>query len=217
MTLHLMREINKLKKSIVLLGGEVEIMVEKALKSCQLRNKELAEEVKKYDDRIDSKEVEIEEECLKILALYQPVAIDLRFIVAILKINSDIERVGDEACNIASRALKICSLPQARLDPDFNELAERVIRIFKDSIDALVNLNQNLAENILERDDEVDTLVKKLFSGILEEIKDSPDDLEALVEYMRIFRHLERIADHSTNIAEDVIYMLKGEIMRHKH
>jgi phosphate transport system protein len=216
MVLHLHREIEKLKKQIVLLAGVVESRVAEAVRAVGLHDDALAEQIRQSDVDIDQAEVDVEEECLKVLALHQPVAIDLRFIVAVLKINSDLERIGDEAANIAGRALRInaAPLPESRID--LEAISIRVQRMLKKSLDALVNLDVSKAHDVRSSDDEIDDLVHRQFEIVKEDMRAHPGQIDTLVEYMRIFRYLERIADHATNIAEDVVYMIEGEIVRHK-
>jgi phosphate transport system protein len=216
MVLHLHREIDRLKKQIVLLAGMVEGRVADAVRAVETRDDALAERVRLADREIDQAEVDVEEECLKVLALHQPVAIDLRFIVAVLKINGDLERIGDEAVNIAGRALRIsaCPLPECRID--LAALAGGVQGMLKQSLDALVNMDAARAHAVRQADDGVDERVREQFETVKRAMREHPDQVDPLIEYMRIFRYLERIADHATNIAEDVIYMIEGEIVRHK-
>ncbi len=215
MVLHLHREIDKLKKQIVLLAGMVEHRVADSVRAIETRDGELAQRVRLGDSDIDQAEVDVEEECLKVLALHQPVAIDLRFIVAVLKINGDLERIGDEAVNIAGRALRIRSYPPPASPIDLAPLAERVQRMLKGSLDALVNLDAARAHAVRQADDEIDELAHARFEAVKSGIREHPDQVDILIEYMRVFRYLERIADHATNIAEDVLYMIEGEIVRH--
>lgn len=217
MAVHLQKEIDKLKKQVVLLSGSVEKRVADAVRAIARRDDGLAQQVKESDALIDQAEVEVEEDCLKILALHQPVAMDLRFIVAVLKINSDLERIGDEAVNIAGRALNIISYPRVEIAFDLDALTRAVMAMLRRSLDALVNMDAALAHAVLDADNEVDETVKVLFGEVKEEIRRHPERIDYLIEYMRINRHLERIADHATNIAEDVIYMIEGRIVRHGH
>ncbi len=217
MSLHLQKEIEKIKKQIILLAGTVEKSVENAVKSIEKRDSQLARQVKDSDYRIDEAEIEVEEECLKILALHQPVAIDLRFIVAVLKINSDLERIGDEAVNIAGRSLNVSAYPKSDIQFDVTALSRKVLLMLKKSLDALVNLDAQIARDVLTADDEIDEAVSVLFQQVKDAIRKRPEKVDSLIEYMRINRHLERIADHATNIAEDVIYMIEGKIVRHGH
>ena len=215
MKLHLHREIENLKKQIVLLAGMVEESLENAVKSIDARDPQLARQVRDSDYRIDQTEIEVEEECLKILALHQPVAIDLRFIVAVLKINGDLERIGDEAVNIAGRSLNINAYPKVDLGFDIAGLSRKVQGMLRKCLDALVNMDTASAYSVRNSDDEIDETVRLLFEQTKEEIRRHPEQVDFLIEYIRINRHLERIADHATNIAEDIIYMIEGQIVRH--
>jgi phosphate transport system protein len=217
MAVHLQNEIDKLKKQIVLLAGTVEKKVADAVKSIDRHDAQLAQEIKDSDQLIDQAEIEVEEECLKILALHQPVAMDLRFIVAVLKINSDLERIGDEAVNIAGRSLNINAYPRIEINFDLNTLARNVMAMLRRSLDALVNMDAAMAHSVLASDDEIDETVRILFQQVKDEIRRQPEKVDYLIEYMRINRHLERIADHATNIAEDIVYMIEGKIVRHNY
>jgi len=216
MSVHLQHEIDKLKKAVVLLGAAVEKNLAAAVTAVIARDPALARQIHDSDDAIDRQEVDIEEECLKVLALHQPVAIDLRFIVAVLKINSDLERIGDEAVNLASRALRIAASPLQEPGIDLAGLSGRVQAMVKKSLDALVTMDAAKAEEVRRADDEIDETVRRHFEKTKEEIGRHPERVDTLIEYLRIGRHLERIADHATNIAEDVIYMTRGEIVRHR-
>ena len=217
MPVHLQKEIDKLKKQIVLLAGSVEKRVADAVKSIDLRDAQLAQQIRDTDQAVDQTEVEVEEECLKILALYQPVAMDLRFIIAVLKINSDLERIGDEAVNIAGRALNINAYPKIEINFDLKTLTRNVMAMLKRSLDALVNMDAAMAHAVIDSDDEIDETVQALFKQVKNEIRRQPEKIDYIIEYMRINRHLERIADHATNIAEDVVYMIEGKIVRHNY
>jgi phosphate transport system protein len=190
--------------------------LEDAVRAIERRDLELARRIHDSDDLVDQQELEIEENCLKILALYQPVAIDLRFIVAVLKINSDLERIGDEAVNIAARAIYINSQLPVQSSIDFSGITEGVKRMLTQSLNALVNLDAQTAYEVRRSDDEVDEAVHRVFVDIKEKIRRNPENVDVLVDYARICRYLERIADHATNIAEDVVYMVEGVIVRHK-
>jgi phosphate transport system protein len=217
MSVHLQKEIDKLKKQIVLLAGSVEKRVADAVKSIDQRDVQLAQQIKDSDQIIDQTEIEVEEECLKILALYQPVAMDLRFIVAVLKINSDLERIGDEAVNIAGRSLNINAYPRIEINFDLKTLTRNVMAMLKRSLDALVNMDSAMAHTVIDSDDEIDETVRILFQQVKNEIRRQPEKIDYIIEYMRINRHLERIADHATNIAEDIVYMIEGKIVRHNY
>jgi len=216
MTVHFRRELDKLKKRILSLSTFVEQRVRQAVKSVEDRDGQLARRVIDGDVEIDHLEVEIEEDCLKILALHQPVAIDLRFIVAMLKINSDLERIGDLAVNIAERAAYLATSDTPELLFDFPGMAAKGHAMLRNSLDALVNLDPHLARQVCADDDQVDSLNRQIYDRVKQEIRKRPEDLEPLIHLLSISRHIERIADLATNIAEDVIYMVEGEIVRHR-
>lgn len=216
MPLHLRREIENLKKQILIVGTAAEQSVRDATRAIERRDEALARSVIEKDINLDQMEVEVEESCLKILALYQPVAIDLRFIIAVLKINNDLERVGDLAVNIAERALFLAGQPQVSIEFDFTTMAEKTQEMLAESLDALVNLNAGLARDLCARDDEIDAMNRQMYLIVQDAVHTHPDQVEPLIHLLSASRHLERIADHATNIAEDVIYMIEGEIVRHK-
>jgi phosphate transport system protein len=211
------REIDSLKKMILALGARVEENVYKAVRALEERNRGLAEEVIAADAEVDQEEVDVEEECLKVLALYQPVASDLRMIVSLLKINSDLERVGDLAVNIAERALFLSTQNRPNIPLDFTKMVEKTRGMLRMSLDALVNRDAGIAHEVMGADDEVDEINREMYVLIQAAIRKDPDRLESLIHLLSCSRHLERIADHATNIAEDVIYMIEGEIVRHLH
>ncbi|MCE5314948.1 MAG: phosphate signaling complex protein PhoU [Armatimonadota bacterium] len=216
MTTHLQREIEKLKKKTLFMGAEVEDSLRKAVDSLIMRNKALAEQVIASDEDMDQLEVEIEEECLKILALHQPVAIDLRYVIAVLKINNDLERIGDLGVNIAERAGYLASHAPIDLPLDFRGMAELAQLMVKRSLDALVNTDTNLARQVRASDDEVDAMNRHMYTLLEDYIRDNPSRVTEAMHLLSASRHLERIADQATNIAEDVIYMVEGEIVRHQ-
>jgi len=216
MPYRLQREVEKLKKMILRLAAIVEERVWMAVRSLKERNKEQARKVIEGDPEIDQMEVDIEEECLKVLALHQPVAIDLRFIISVLKVNNELERIGDLAVNIAERATFLAGHPEVKVPADFRVMVEKTQAMLKNSLDALVNMDAKLAHDVCEADDEVDGLNRKMFEQIQDAIVKKPAQIQPLVHLLSASRHLERVADHATNIAEDVIYLVKGEIVRHK-
>ncbi len=216
MAQHLQREIEQLKKKILALGATVEGSVQRSVNSVQHRDTSLADAVIAGDAAIDQAEVDLEEDCLKILALHQPVAIDLRFIVAVLKINSDLERIGDLATNMAERTLFLASHQHITVPFDLHSLAEKTQAMVRQSLDSLVNLDANMAREVRHLDDEVDSLNREAFDRVKETIRRQPDQVDILIAYLSVSRYLERIADHATNIAEDVIYMIEGIIARHR-
>lgn len=216
MSTHLQREVEKLKNKIMALAATVEKAVQDAVKSVSTRDAELARKVIAGDAVIDRTEVDIEEDCLKLLALYQPVATDLRFIIAALKINNDIERVGDLAGNIAERALWLCDQPPTTESLDFAQMNRKVLAMFRGSLDALMNQDAHRARQVCAMDDEVDALNRQMYDNIRAALRRNPDEADCLLSYSSVSRLLERIADGATNIAEDVIYLVEGDIVRHK-
>jgi len=216
MTLHMEREIEKLKKLVLSLGADVESNVHKAVQSVQTRDAPMAEQIISADEEIDRQEVYLEEECLKILALHQPVAIDLRFVIAVLKINNDLERIGDLAVNIAERAQFLTSQDPVDIPFDFTTMSEKTKTMLKMSLDALVNMDTKMARDVCALDDDVDAINREMYQQVQDGILKNPDQIGSLIHCLSTSRHLERIADHATNIAEDVIYMVAGEIVRHK-
>ncbi len=216
MTIRLHKEIEKLKKRILALGGVVEESLRLAVKAIDEGDAILAAKVVKDDNVIDQMEVDTEEECLKTLALHQPVAVDLRFIVAALKLNNDLERIGDYCANIAESAIFLAGRKKVEIPFDFGQMSETVQTMLKWSLDSLVNMDSELAIKVCKMDDQVDRINREMYHRVAEGIRKHPDDLESLLHYLTTSRRLERIADHCTNIAEDVIYMINGEIIRHK-
>lgn len=215
MTAHLQKEIERLKKDILSLVAIVEENVRRAVRSIENRDTDMGEKVLEVDNEIDRKEVEIEEECLKILALHQPVAIDLRFIAAVLKLNNDLERIGDLAVNIAERALYLAKAEKTSIAFDYREMTRKTDAMLKKSFDSFVAMNTALAREVIASDDEVDEIERHIVAQTEKAIRQHPDQVDRLLHHMFVARHLERIADHATNIAEDVIYLVEGEIVRH--
>ena len=209
------REIGKLKKSILALAAMVEESVKQAVIALQKKDVALARKIIAGDLAVNQKEVELEEECLKILALHQPVAADLRFIVAVLKINNDLERIGDLAANMADRVVSLENCPAHKVPFDLEAMAEKAELMLEKALDALVNFDINLANEAIKLDDEVDAMHKESFSMVKEKIKQNPEQIDALISYLSISRYLERIADLATNVAEDVVYLIEGKIVRH--
>src|SRR5258708_6739170 len=216
MTKHILRQIDGLKQKILYVGTLVEEAIAKAISALINRDGVLAEKIIANDSVIDRMEVEVEEECLKILALYQPVAADLRFVVATLKINNDLERMGDLAKNIAKRAAFIAKADPVDVPIDFRTMAMQAQHMVKQSLDALVNADANLARQVRIEDDVVDDSRQRIRQQVLQGIRRSPEKTEYLLKFNSVSKHLERLADMATNVAEDVIYMVEGEIVRHQ-
>jgi phosphate transport system protein len=216
MTQHFERELEGLKKELLELSATVEESVVKAIQSLKDRNETVAREVIDNDDAVDDAEVALEEQCLKILALHQPVAGDLRFIVATLKINNELERVADLAVNIAERSLVIGRQKIIDAPFDFTHMAQKSRSMLTRAIDSLIKMDIGLAHEVCHADDEVDELNREVYQRVYQLIKEQPDNVEILINYVSVSRHLERIADYATNIAEDVIYLVEGKIIRHQ-
>lgn len=216
MTYRIHKAIDELNKSLLSLVAEVEENVVRVVHTLQNRDPESALKIIEDDQRIDLEEVKLEEECLKTLALYQPVAHDLRFIIAILKINNDLERINDLAVNIAERVLFILNDPPITIPLDFGLMAEKVQIMLRKSINALVELDRETAKQVCAADDEVDDLNRQMYDIIEKRTQADPSSICVLLNYLSVSRHLERIADLATNIAEDVMYFIDGEIVRHR-
>jgi len=215
MTSLLQKELGQLEKQLLTLTAVVEESVQKAIKALAGHDRELAQQVIANDDSINRLEVDLEEECLKVLALYQPVASDLRMIVAVLKINNDLERIADQAVNICERALAVIDSPHLVCPLELDLMAKKVIDMLEKSLDALVNTDPDLARRVLELDDEVDTIHSQNYKAFKDYVRQNPETVDSVLSYLTVSRHLERVADLATNIAEDVIYLNEGEIVRH--
>ena len=212
---HFSRELENIKKLILSLGAIVEERVRMATNAIEDNDAKLAQRIIKSDYEIDEMEVDIEEECLKVLALHQPVAIDLRFIIAVIKINNELERIGDQAVNIAERVGVTAKSEQLEMFFDYSAMGEKVQRMLKMSLDALVKMDYDEAFSVVLMDDEVDALKEQAYDRVKKAMGDHPDKIGYLINVLLISRHLERLADHTTNIAEEVIYLIEGEIVRH--
>ena len=216
MPMQLHREIDDLKKQLLMLATVVEERVRMAVKAIDRRDTETALSVIDGDSEIDRMEVELEEEGLKVLALHQPVAIDLRYIIAILKINNDLERIGDLAVNLAKSAVFLAAHPKMDVLLDFPTMADKAQAMFKKSLDALVEMDDRLAYEVCAADEEVDALRDEMDELVMEKLRTQPEHLESFLHLLGVSRRLERVADHATNIAEDVLYMIEGDVVRHK-
>jgi phosphate transport system protein len=215
MTKHFRKELEIIKKRILTLGAMVEDLVHDSVLAVDRVDADLADRIIKRDHEINDTEVDIEEECLKVLALHQPVAVDLRFIIAVIKINNELERIGDQAVNIAQRVQVIAKRPKPPFWFDYSEMGEKAQKMLRLSLDALVNLDVDLAYRVITMDDEVDQIKNDAYDRIKQAIKDLPERVGYYINLLLISRHLERLADHATNIAEEVIYLVEGEIFRH--
>ena len=212
---HMQREIDKLKRRLLELSAEVENDVRMAVRAVENREPALAETVLSREAQINATEVEVEEECLKILALYQPVAADLRYINAVLKINQDLERIGDLAVHIAERGLFLCQQPRIDIQFRLGTMADKTQAMLKNVLDAFVNLDEAAARAVCAADGEIDAIHREIFQQVKTAVTGNAQLFEPLLQILHISRHLERIADHATNIAEDLIYLIEGRIVRH--
>ena len=216
MTVHMQKEIENLKTRLLALCAAVEKSLCLAVQSVKERDAVLARSVIDDDIDIDQMEVDLEEECLKILALHQPVAIDLRFVITALKINNDLERIGDLAVNIAERSEFLAGWEPMSVPFDFDAMSEKTQWMLTESLDSLVDMDCRRAYQVCAADDEVDALNREMYKQIEASIVAHPSWTRGLLHLLSISRHLERVADHATNIAEDVIYMIEGHIVRHR-
>jgi len=215
MRVHFQREIDKLKRQILEMSANVEEAVANATSAVETRDAALAKSVVEHEDLTNAREVDVEEECLKILALHQPVAADLRYLIAVLKINHDLERIGDLAVHIAQGALLLCDMPPIEIPLQLGEMAVKSQQMLTKVLDAFVNVDVAAAREIRLADTELDTLNRDMAIRLKNEMTRRPELLEPLLKLMHIARHLERIGDHATNIAEDLIYLIEGKIVRH--
>ena len=216
MSLHLHRDLDKLKKEVLRLGNMVELAINNAFLALNNRNSSYVEEVITNEEQINEMEVQIEEECLKILALHQPVAVDLRFLVVVLKVNNDLERMGDIAKNIAERAK---DLMESDVIPDLGQpmqgLPDLVRTMVTGSLDSLVKLDDQLARKIIEMDDEVDQINRDMYVAVKSLVAEKPSIADSAINLLSCSRNMERIGDLATNIAEDVIFVVEGKVVRH--
>lgn len=216
MSLHFMREMKRLNKHLIELSDKVEKQVNRSIQAITDLDQVSAEKVINKDTGVDKLEIEMEEDCLKLLALHQPVANDLRVIIAVLKINSDLERIGDHAVIIAEEAVNLNSLPSIDVPEDLFRLSTQARMMLKKSMLAFVESDLVVAKNVLELGQNIKELAGKIESGQIQSIKSSPKETEQRLSILKVCRQLQRIADHATNIAEDVIFLMEGEIIRHQ-
>jgi phosphate transport system protein len=216
MSKHLQRDLDNLQRDLLTLAASVEEAIQKAIHALQQRDAALARQVIDGDKQIDEDENHVEEECLKILALHQPVAVDLRRIAAAMKINTDLERMADLAEDIAERALYLSRLPEIAIPEKLQRMTDLTATMVRQSLDAFVNLDTRLAWIVCRLDDQVDRYNVEMIEELIRVMKKSPEMVEQALSLFSATRHLERIADHATNIAEDVVYLVEGEIVRHR-
>ena len=215
MTLHFLREVDRLIDELASFGEEIEDQLSLAIDALMEGNVLGAKRVIMNDVDVDQTEVEIEEECLKLLALHQPLASDLRQIVSVLKINCDLERVGDHASNIAERVLDLDRLPRVDIPQDILKMSKQARLMLRISLLSFVESDQALTQGIFDMDKELDVLNKAVFRQQVEAIEQAPAEAEQRILLLSICKQLERIGDLASNIAEDVVYLMSGEIIRH--
>jgi phosphate transport system protein len=212
---HFDEELESLKEKLLLMASLAELMIYQAIKSLIQRDSSLISEVNSQEEKINHLHIEIDEMCLRLLALRQPVAVDLRFITSAMKINSELERIGDQAVNISQCSSFLIKQPQVKPLIDIPRMAEIVQKMVKDSLDAFISRDVNLARSVLSRDGEVDGLKDQIFRELLTFMMSDQSTIPRALELILVSRHLERVADHATNIAEDVIYLVQGKDIRH--
>ncbi len=216
----LQAEIRKLQQKALRLSALTEEAVRQSIYAAEKGDAALARSVILGDRKIDEAEVELEEDCLKVLALYQPVAVDLRILVALLKINNDLERIGDYSVSIAKRAVRLADFAVAPGDvhPNFSPLVNMVLTSFRKALDAFIAMDSDAARVICRSEDEIEAVRKSVTKDLTEAIRLSSDQtvIDTALEYLRIARSLERISEHAINIAEDIVYMVDGVVIRHQ-
>ena len=215
MTQIFLREIGRIKKRLLESGALVEDQVKMSKQALVNGDIELARKVLEIEDRIDQLEVDLQEECFKVLALHQPVAVDLRFLVAVLKFNNDLERIADQAANNAKRAIKLIGHGVTTLVYDFEEMATIAKQMLKLSLDALVDIDADATAEVFSLEKSINRLHKQNTKMIQKALTENSQSAEVLIHQLVISRNLERIADLATNLAEEVIYVARGEIVRH--
>ncbi len=216
MPVHLRRDLDKLKRKMLSFGAAVEENAQLSIKALRDFDTSIAQRVIDRDEDINRDEVEIEEECLKILALHQPVAVDLRFVVTVLKVNSDLERIADFSVNDSKRVRTLAKHPKVALPRELMQIAEKAVAMVNAALDCLVDQDAVRARGVCAADDAVDDLQRKLYDIILDEIRKDPDNAAQWMQVFSMVRYFERMGDYATNIAEDVIYLVEGEVIRHK-
>lgn len=215
MTIHFVREMEHLHRGILAMCSTVEELIHDAMDGLRSGRAELARELSSRDVEVDEWDVRIEEECLKILALYHPVANDLRRVTVVMKICGELERVADLAVSIAERASGLAEHTAFPMPERLTEMTRESLSMLHDSIDAFVQQNAVLARRVCQRDEAVDQLNRELIQEVVLMMKQRPDLVDPGLHLFSVIRHVERVADHATNIAEDVVYLVEGAIIRH--
>ncbi|MCD6574902.1 phosphate signaling complex protein PhoU [Candidatus Aerophobetes bacterium] len=212
---HFHQELSELNKEILKLGGMVEESISRSIESLKKRDIQLAKKVINSDEVIDKLELEIDERCINLLALYQPMAIDLRFITTALMITTDLERIADLAVDISERTIELADKPLLKPLIDVPKLASLAQKMVRESLEAFVNRNAELAMSVCKYDDEADHLRDMVCEEIVEIVKKDGTTAPRAIPLLLVARHLERICDHATNIAEDVVYMVEAQMLKH--
>jgi phosphate transport system protein len=215
MARHFHEELDALRQTLLAMGGLVEDQIRRAMRSLLERDDALAQEVIDRDRQVNTYDVEVDEQCVELLALNQPAASDLRFITTAMKIVTDLERIGDQAVNIAQRVLELNRDPQLKPYIDLPRMAEKAQRMVKESLDAFVAGDTALARQVCGKDAEVDALKEQIFRELLTFMMEDPRTIPRAIRVILISRFLERVADHATNIAEMVVYLIEGKMVRH--
>jgi len=215
MTRHFHEELDALKQTLLAMGGLVEDQIRRAMQALLERDDVIAQEVIDRDRQVNAYDVEVDEQCVNLLALHQPAASDLRFITTAMKIVTDLERIGDQAVNIAQRALELNREPQLKPYIDLPRMADRAQRMVKESLDAFVAGDTAQARRVCAADAEVDALKEQIFRELLTFMMEDPRTVSRAIRVILISRFMERVADHATNIAEMVIYLVEGKMVRH--
>jgi phosphate transport system protein len=215
MSVHLQADLNALHKDLLSMSASVEEMIHQAVAQLSDPSIDQAKALMDRDTDIDRWDVVIEENCLKMLALHQPVAIDLRRITTVLKLVAELERVADLAVNISERACGLLDAPEVVVPDELKEMAQRAVNMLHRAIDAYVALDSRMAREVCAEDDEIDDANQSLINELIERMHAQPDRLDALLHLFSAVRQVERVADHATNIAEDVVYLVEGRIIRH--
>jgi phosphate transport system protein len=207
--------LDDLKQKLLAMGGMAEQAVERAVRAYQTRDLSLCEVVLRDESKINAAERDVDEMSIDLLAMQQPMAIDLRFIVACIKINADLERVGDQAVNIAERVMDLVTRPDSALNVDIPRMAQLSISMVRDALNAFLAADVDMAQAVLERDDLVDNMNREIFEAVDLAMNQSVGGHRNLLDTLIVARNLERVADHATNIAEDVIFWVRGADVRH--
>jgi phosphate transport system protein len=212
---HFDQELARLKEELLGMGGRAEAIIQKAVEALKRRDVRLAQQVIDDDKGIDRLEIEVEERCINLLALRQPMAVDLRFITAALKISNDLERVGDHAVNIAGNAIRLAEQPLLKPLVDIPRMAEMASSMLRDALDAFVHNDAATARRLVLRDDAVDELNRQLFRELVSYMIEDPATITRAIELVNVARNLERVADLATNVAEEVVFVAEARVIKH--